>query len=411
MFQQEDLGYGSGQEPSGYIKLEARDGKARLTAVVQNMKEDANKLAYKIYIIKCTEEQVLPVCAGELKMQRSRGDLSWEFDPLNVEDTRNTINDFNMAAVIVEYKNKKNTEVICPLAAYKDKKVSWREAVNKNLYFDNNVNQVGKNIEKQDVFSKYESKIESKYELPGTKNDSENANKSGDAVLNEIFERQNKGIDGKVGHTEKLKDINMSSFELKTENSNLNPEKAKNSGLETENPGCVMESNSSCKKQLENPGVNSCLNCYEENIKAEVNNGEIESCSIEKLKDSLGKYFKEYDPFGSRRRDYKWWKVSSPVYLNNILYQCSVRTPLLFNPKVMMAHFKYRHLIVGIYSDRLRRRECIVCGVPGAYSIDENPFGEVCRWVQLEGNKAKYGAFGYWLIYIDPKTGKIINLN
>ena len=133
--------------------------------------------------------------------------------------------------------------------------------------------------------------------------------------------------------------------------------------------------------------------------------------NLMELMNSFNKYFEPSNPFGGRRGNYTWWKVNSPVYLNNVLYQHKVRTPLLFNPAVMMAHFKYRHLIIGVYSDRVRKNEYIVGGVPGVYGIDDRPFGDMCRWVQLEGYKPRYGAFGYWLVYIDTKTGKLLKVN
>jgi hypothetical protein len=111
-----------------------------------------------------------------------------------------------------------------------------------------------------------------------------------------------------------------------------------------------------------------------------------------------------------RRLDYKWWKVGSPVQLNNILYQNNIKTPLLFNPQLMMAHFKYRHILIGLYSNRRQRKEYIVCGVPSIYNVDEKPFGEYCRWAQLESSKPRHGAFGYWLVYIDIKSGSFLSL-
>jgi len=29
---------------------------------------------------------------------------------------------------------------------------------------------------------------------------------------------------------------------------------------------------------------------------------------------------------------------------------------------------------------------------------------------QVDGNVPKYGAFGYWLVYINPNTGEILNV-
>ena len=77
----------------------------------------------------------------------------------------------------------------------------------------------------------------------------------------------------------------------------------------------------------------------------------------------------------------------------------------------MMAHFKYRHMIVGLYEDQKKNLQYVVCGIPGLYWVDEKPFGEMCRWAQVEGDKPRYGAFGYWLIYINPTTGRILSNN
>lgn len=82
----------------------------------------------------------------------------------------------------------------------------------------------------------------------------------------------------------------------------------------------------------------------------------------------------------------------------------------MFNPAVMMAHYRYKHLIIGIFTHKNGKRY-VVCGVPGRYMADMKPFGEMNKWVQTQGTRPRYGAFGYWLIYIDPHDGKILNLN
>jgi hypothetical protein len=131
---------------------------------------------------------------------------------------------------------------------------------------------------------------------------------------------------------------------------------------------------------------------------------------IESLREELDKSFETCNPFNNKSRRFKWWKINSPGYLNNILFRNNVKTYLLFNPKVMMAHYKYRYIIFGIRFDKYTGRERFVCGVPGVYSIDENPFGNMGSWAQLEGYKPKYGAFGYWIILIDPRTGKLLKI-
>jgi hypothetical protein len=131
---------------------------------------------------------------------------------------------------------------------------------------------------------------------------------------------------------------------------------------------------------------------------------------LSRLKAILDGNFEESDPFHSKRSDYLWWKITNPVNLNNILYQNNIRSPLMFNPAVMLAHYKYHHLIVGIFT-RKDGKKFVVCGVPGMHMVDRKPFGDLSKWVQADGSKSRYGAFGYWLVYINPEDGKILNLN
>ena len=128
------------------------------------------------------------------------------------------------------------------------------------------------------------------------------------------------------------------------------------------------------------------------------------------LKEELNKSFESYNPFKMKSKNFVWWKINSPGYLNNILFRNNIRTYLLFNPKVMLAHYKYRYIILGIRNDRRSGREYLICGVPGVYDIDQNPFGNMGSWAQTEGFKPKYGAFGYWIIMIDPRTGKLMKV-
>jgi len=120
--------------------------------------------------------------------------------------------------------------------------------------------------------------------------------------------------------------------------------------------------------------------------------------------------FTKYNPFNTSRKDYIWWKIDSPAQLNNILYQCNIKTPLLFNPTVMNSYFRYKHLIAGIFIDSFRSREYLVCGIPGKSNEHEKPFGNISKWVRAESNDPNLMLYGYWLIYTDINNGKLLNL-
>jgi hypothetical protein len=172
------------------------------------------------------------------------------------------------------------------------------------------------------------------------------------------------------------------------------------------NTGCVYLNGNLCDALVnDRSSPDPCGSCR-------INRGEASEKAqkpgnIDGLQQELDKNFEVFDPFHSGRSDYKWWKVTNPVNLNNILYQNNIRSPLMFNPAVMLAHYRYKHLIVGIFRHK-NGRQYVVCGVPGKYMADPIPFGEMNKWAQAQGTRLRYGAFGYWLIYIDPDNGRIL---
>lgn len=478
IFKQEDLGYGTGQGPSGYIKIEVRDEKGKLYASVQNMKEDPDMFVYKLYIIKCSGTRTVPVCIGTIPIKNNRGEIMWDFNPVNVQSTGYNIGEFEIAAVLVDFIDRKNTSVVCPIAAYKGERIEWRSKIREGLdIVKKNERSIEKKMEekkveekkveekkveekkidnKNDVINKSTIDIQSKYiplqgmpefnipdklrnfeyeteKLVNTGRDIVNPKANCSNAILETPERINtKNIEAEksdiknsnVDNNERNNDKNN---EQKNQVTHINmqynlqqaieeekstgskPSTELNANTQEENI-CIFKSNGICGIQTDDKNINPCAGCrmFTENMQTK--QPADSTGNIDKLKENLDKFFERSDPFNNRRRDYTWWKINSPVYLNNILYQCNIKSSLLFNQALMMAHFKYRHLIFGIYTDKMRRKQYIVCGIPGVYNVDEKPFGSLCRWVQMEGNTPRYGAFGYWLVYIDPRTGKLLNL-
>jgi hypothetical protein len=369
IFRQEDKGYGIGQEPSGYVKIEIRDGKGRLDVSVQNLKEDTNKYSYRLLVLKPSDGSgIVSAEAGEIPLKQGRGEISWEFDPSNVANTGSRIDEFQVFAVVADFKDKEHPGIVCPMAAYRKAPVEWRKQLESEA-LPPEEEKPEADFERQDAVSKYSGGLESIYIKP-----------------------EKAGMDAETG----------------TEGSAAGREQIDYSSKGKE--GCVLTNGLYCGKQLDSMGMLPCSECGMMKREGIEQTEALTEGDIEKLKACLNKDFPKADPFRAGRRDYKWWKVNSPVQLNNILYQCGIRTPLLFNPSVMMAHFKYRHLIVGIYTDRTKKAEYIVFGIPGVYRVDDRPYGDMCRWVQIEGNRVRYGAFGYWIVYIEPKSSKILSL-
>lgn len=397
IFNQEDPGFGAGQSPSGYVKIEARDGKGKLSATVQNLKEDPKSLLYKLYIMKCTENNLVPVLAGTVPVIKNKGELQWEFSAENIAGLNITIDDINTAAILAENTNKTNYGIVCPLAAYKDKKTQWREKLKSKLYQEN-----------QNKSIPSDNAVQSNNPYTETENNAINVNKPYEHnPMPDVNVQEKPEIQNEIMPEQYQENLSAGNTESSYEEYKDMVEKVGHHYTLKNNEINMPCGNIGCGLITEDSGVNPCANCFMK--KAQTENAETGiQGDVERLRKDLDRCFEICDPFRSRRRDYKWWKVNSPVHLNNVLFQCNIKTPVLFNPKILMAHFKYRHLIFGIYSDTVRQKEYVVFGVPGVYSVDDRPFKDICRWAQVEGNKPRYGAFGYWLVYIDPKTGKIV---
>lgn len=386
IFEEEDQGYGTSATPSGYAKIEIKNGKGRLNVFVQNLKPMGNESPYRVYFIKKSGNHAKHVLIGDIVFSRSNGQMILDFDPDNIKNSGLSLNDFDVISIGTITDNNR---IIWPLCAYRNEKIKWNKHVTSLIQTDNK--QSDKILPKSDnsvnVISKYNADITSVYNAGDKKESNVIPYPTEDAkVESEGEEYQELVYKDKESVEPPQKSINTQ---------NQYTDKAADCPVE---PLGVHKCAQSLNQQ-------HCANCYLHDLQKAKKTQEIRKGDMNQLRNELDTYFERYCPFNNRRKDYIWWKVNSPVYLNNILHQFDIKAAILFNPKVLMTHFKYRHLIVGIYKDKRTEKDYMVYGVPGAYKIDEKPFGDICRWVQVEGAQLRYGAFGYWLVYIDPISG------
>jgi hypothetical protein len=549
IFSNEDSGYEDGKKPSGHIVIEVRDKKAKLSAVIQNLRNGSGKFGYGLYMIRTGKGTAEYARAGEIRHIGSRAELDLVLDQWFIEGTIYSVNDYDTFAVIVEYGNKPGPGIVCPLAAYRNGRTDWRNGLRKVMQDRSIAESVQKSEpqpEKDEggnerqpgpgIIPTQEYEDQTQIQEPGAKEATSGAAEDGtqyadvvetedkaerdvlpveadetgtekedgtfrpedrkiydhidEARYEEILEAggseaggtpkeyaqypeytkmdneeemlgQHEGsADGRNGSevpvqssgdaddSDKAQEAGESSesdevsdaLYMKaaetadtaetSEQAANNEDAAKNvedpkrnqrvqkpPGIEYRYPGnagnldteCVYLNGNICGAVLD--AWNAASPCASCRVGRHAASGIQETRGegdLDGLEEELGRSFDVCDPFHSRRSDYIWWRVTNPVNLNNMFYQSNIRSPLMFNPAVMMSHYKYKHLIVGIFTHKSGQRY-IICGVPGMYMVDPNPFGETGKWVQAEGNRQRYGAFGYWLLYIDPRDGKVIS--
>ncbi len=401
IFSNEDAGFEAGQKPTGHVKIEVRDGKGRLHAVAQNLRDGGDRFEYILYLLYSGRDSVDPVRVGRLETHLSKSELVWSFNPHNVGQSGYPVDAFDVIAILVEYADRQGGNVQCPLAAYRKNRVQWRNIIMESIM---------------------------KKKIQPVENAREDAAKPAsvavaETVTNEIATDSNIIDENIAVEVSVWGTVDESEREpQQTEREPAEPEQPPQPAqpakaaqppqqvLSDINTGCVYLNGNMCGAFVQSGAVipNPCSTCNanrgEQTVQEQLPG------DLSKLRAMLDSNFEEKDPFHSKRSDYIWWKVTNPVNLNNILYQNNIRSPLMFNPVVMMAHYKHRHLIIGIFT-HISGRKYVVCGVPGMHLVDRKPFGELSTWVQTERNRLQYGAFGYWLVYINPDDGKIMNLS
>lgn len=531
IFANEDTGFETGRKPSGYVRMEVREGKGKLHTVLQNLRPGNGKFEYVMYLLRASREPVEYIRVGNLEVRLGKAELEWTFDPRNAGMSGYAINEFDVMAVVVEHTNRQIDTISCPLAAYRSKHVDWRIALRTALQ-RKKAEAAYKPEKDSPVFQKTAKTITTPViKAPAVtaptvaapvvttpvvttpaiteSNLPENMQemKQFENIMDEnpkeaIYENAGIITSDEAGAHPPVNNINTTwiqpcciqpleayqpqpemqyfpqqheyhqlqepiqqppyqpeqQFMYQPEQQSRNqpeqqfmyqpeqqpiyqPEQHPENQLENQpeqqpepipenqpeqqpgmveescqnslnqvNTGCVYLNGNLCGALIQNAvGTENPCNTCRINRVEEPDQMHLPG-DLTPLKEELDRYFEQSDPFHSKRSDYSWWKVSNPVNLNNILYKNNVRSPLMFNPSVMMAHYKYRHLIIGIFS-RKDGKKFVVCGVPGMHMVDRKPFGEMSTWVQTEGNRIRYGEFGYWLVYVNPEDGKILNLN
>lgn len=129
---------------------------------------------------------------------------------------------------------------------------------------------------------------------------------------------------------------------------------------------------------------------------------------------SILRFFPYTDPFKIDLKGYNWWKINGEgvddyrgflpyfSYLTGGNYKYPfVKSSINCNELMK----KYRHYLFGLYNER-EEVKYYLYGIPGKFSKEEHPYGGITGFnTWFEGNETE----GYWLLYIDPMTGKVIH--
>jgi hypothetical protein len=128
---------------------------------------------------------------------------------------------------------------------------------------------------------------------------------------------------------------------------------------------------------------------------------------------SILRFFPYVQPLKMDLHGYSWWRIDNdgidsykgflPYY--NYLMSTNYKYPFLNNSTTCLNLIrKYNHYLFGMYKDG-RETKYYIYGVPGSFTVEEHPFKGITgfnTWYESTNG------LGYWILYIDPMTGKII---
>jgi hypothetical protein len=453
ILQEDDKGYemAAGKIPTGYVKIEIKNGRGKLTAYVQNVKS-AENIHYRLLLIAPTKKAAVDM--GRLMVDgNGRGELNVEFEAENVLRSGMEISDFMVAAI--------STNTSTPLSGYTGRdKVQWKNGyhiVNKPQdRIDKKamkVEEVKAPVQAQPVQMSQPAEV-SMPQLP--KMDVEDAIDSAGAkdVVGDVVEGH-KNVVYQVTEfiidEDEVKPMQQKPVEMPISYQpipfapqpmvnpiEMMPQKPLFE-METESNAKFIIQQEMPKPQKQAPKMDYKDYYYDEDcdsdsdsdsdsddkVKHKEHGGheENEWCHEDPMFQQSSMYrclekvlgrLKDCEPFDGKGSREKWFKVGDDIYLLNsatIPFMGALMPlgyPFMTHECVMM--IGQRDYIIGVKHDRDHKDKksikTVMFGIPGTNSKQEERYFTMRGFIHFRPHKSKN--HGYWIMMVDLSSGEII---
>ncbi|WP_026477269.1 DUF7922 domain-containing protein [Alkaliphilus transvaalensis] len=430
ILENEDSGFDvASQAPKGHAKIEISNDKGSMYLHCQNLKDlQEKRMRYRWYLVNTKKDEPTIVDIGPMVVdENGKGEIVWEFNGENVQASKESIDDFNLLALLVESSDKKSLEA--PLVGYIDKeKVNWRELVESKLYGkrakssasinmtlkSTDAPQNMKPIKEEKVADNISLKEEKrpravnkpqKEESPFVVNKPEKEESL--LVVNKPKEKESPQVAGKSNEV-KLEPENKQDVKVKSEISKVEkPMEGEVKQVETASNLNTNETTSSSHDYVDRLYQES-----EHNILK----------GLQTYIEGTVKMFPKINPFEEGLENYNWWhmyynyQTMYRAHMPFIAYIDGMKYPTQFYPYQQPSDYQrqiyqYQHYIFGIVYDDNKNVKYYVYGIPGRnLSIDQPYKGNTGfeYWHSTRKGAIDENTVGYWLIHIDPKTGKVV---
>ena len=265
IFNEEDKGFevSSDKQPTGYTKIETKNGKCKITVYAQNLKPDRGP--YVCYLVDSSKKTAIVAKLGDIAVDDSgKGEVTWQEDAKNILGTGLAFDKFNVAAVV-----KEGNRLQVPLAGYLEKeKVQWRDKISTRSFERQEASKA-----KEEASLKEEAKKEDKKE---NKKQSKKEGRKSEKV---------QSIDDIV---EKIEEEKALEKELETTGTLESAEKidevSLREGVEEE---ALEESNATPKEDIVEDNLDDITRNVENIEEAEAAEEKLEECEVEDIESKV----------------------------------------------------------------------------------------------------------------------------
>lgn len=406
ILQEDEKGYGlsSDKTPTGYAKLEVKNGKCKITFYVQNLKKEMKP--YYIALICNKKDEKKLIRLGQLNIDNAgRAEVSKEFDSNDIAGSGIGVSKIGGAA-IAKFDNLNVNGILSGFTSA-DIPKDWEKYALVNIEDDRKPQKKEKDKEKEVKVEVPKKKEKEKHQV---EEDIKDFDKYESEVEKIAFEKRVEE-ENKPEEENKAREKDKPKEEKPEENKKVKKEdkveRTKKAEVEKEEKVELIE------KQPPIDEKNERLNSYTIDKTEAVKQNTIEKSNKEHrdfFKDIVEDLdeFDDYFPEISRA---KWYAVN--VYSIDDMYRADTynKYTVIYYPMINYYPYiiRYNHYIMGYKFDRYGKVKYVMYGIPGTKNEHDQPFGGKYGFVSFaKTRKGEDTELGYWLLFYDFSRSVVV---
>ncbi|MDU5117713.1 MAG: hypothetical protein E6223_06930, partial [Clostridium botulinum] len=410
ILEEDEKGYSLGvdKSASGYVKLENKNGKCKISYYVQNIKKQSSPYHMVLICNKKGSKDIIKI--GEMNIDEyGRADICYEYPVDNIGNCGINADKISGAA-IVKFLDSNIISVMSgfsttDIPAWKSFSIIESKERKKEDIKEEKVNKT--------IFDKYEETIEE------IKTKDNNTNKDGDNKVKSVQEHKEKNLHSE--NREKGKDIKESNGkDLDSEDREKGRDIKESNGKDLDSEDREKDKNikESDEKDLDSEDREKGKDIEKSNekdlekTKKPIGKNEYKKRNKQNTPIGLeGKYFRSLvedldsvDNITDEIKNCIWYKIDAKDE-DDMRNTCNYdKFMVLYNP--MLGYYSYikkhGHYILGYKCDSSGNMKYLVYGIPGDKTRKDQPFkgkSGFVTWIESKENN-----LGYWLMFYDYKT-------